>query len=134
MAYRNLKEFVQRLKQENELVEITRPISPRLEMTEITDRVSKARGPALLFTHPQGFTMPVLINAFGSERRMALALGVDHVDDIAARIRALITQKPPGTWREKLATRDERLGYIRSAMRYWYNADWYGSEKRKQEA
>ena len=39
-----------------------------------------------------------------------------------------------GDWREKLATRDERLGYIRSAMRYWYNEDWYGSEKRKQEA
>ncbi|MDD3845375.1 MAG: hypothetical protein PHC90_03340 [Syntrophorhabdaceae bacterium] len=39
-----------------------------------------------------------------------------------------------GDWREKLATRDERLGYIRSAMRYWYSADWYGSEKRKQEA
>ncbi len=39
-----------------------------------------------------------------------------------------------GDWREKLTTREERLGYIRSAMRYWYNADWYGSEKRKQEA
>ena len=39
-----------------------------------------------------------------------------------------------GDWREKLSTREERLGYIRSAMRYWYNADWYGSEKRKQEA
>lgn len=44
--------------------------------------------------------------------------------------------KPEGSgdWREKLSTREERLGYIRSAMRYWYNADWYGSEKRKQEA
>ncbi len=39
-----------------------------------------------------------------------------------------------GDWREKLASRDERLGFIRTAMRYWYNADWYGSEKRKQEA
>ncbi len=37
-------------------------------------------------------------------------------------------------WREKLASRDERLGFIRTAMRYWYNDDWYGSEKRKQEA
>ena len=44
--------------------------------------------------------------------------------------------KPSGRsdWREKLATREERLGYIRSAMRYWYNKEWYGSEKRKQEA
>jgi hypothetical protein len=39
-----------------------------------------------------------------------------------------------GNWREKLSSRDERLGFIRSAMRYWYNNDWYGSEKRKQEA
>ncbi|OPX99065.1 MAG: hypothetical protein A4E60_02896 [Syntrophorhabdus sp. PtaB.Bin047] len=39
-----------------------------------------------------------------------------------------------GDWREKLVSRDERLGFIRSAMRYWYSADWYGSEKRKQEA
>lgn len=39
-----------------------------------------------------------------------------------------------GDWREKLVTRDERLGFIRTAMRYWYNKDWYGSEKRKQEA
>ena len=37
-------------------------------------------------------------------------------------------------WREKLASRDERLGFIRTAMRYWYTSDWYGSEKRKQEA
>ncbi|MCK9227991.1 MAG: hypothetical protein PHT96_11885 [Syntrophorhabdaceae bacterium] len=39
-----------------------------------------------------------------------------------------------GDWREKLVSRDERLGFIRTAMRYWYNSDWYGSEKRKQEA
>ncbi|MEN6615166.1 MAG: hypothetical protein ABFD12_01280 [Syntrophorhabdus sp.] len=39
-----------------------------------------------------------------------------------------------GDWREKLGSRDERMGYLRSALRYWYNSDWYGSEKRKQEA
>ncbi|MGC9328937.1 MAG: menaquinone biosynthesis decarboxylase [Candidatus Hinthialibacter sp.] len=103
MAYRNLPDFIQRLKQEKELVEIAKPVSPRLEITEITDRVSKAKGPALLFTNPEGYDIPVLINAYGSERRMALALGVDHVDEIADRIRKLVAMKPPGTWREKLA-------------------------------
>lgn len=103
MAYKNLRDFALRLKQEKELVEISRPISPRFEMTEITDRVSKAKGPALLFTHPQGYDIPVLINAYGSEKRMAMALGVDSIDEIADRIRELIQMKPPGTWREKLA-------------------------------
>ncbi len=103
MAYQNLRDFIHRLKQENELIEINQSVSPRLEMTEITDRVSKAQGPALLFNNPEGFDMPVLINAYGSEKRMAMALGVDHVDDIADRIRALIQQKPPGTWREKIS-------------------------------
>lgn len=102
MAYRNLKDFIHRLKQEKELVEINRPVSPRLEMTEIVDRVTKANGPALLFTHPLGYDIPVLINAYGSQRRMALALGVENVDDIAHRIRSLVHMKPPGTWREKI--------------------------------
>ncbi len=103
MAFNNLKDFVELLKKENVLVEIDYPVSPKLEITEITDRVTKAGGPALLFTRPEGFEMPVLINAYGSERRMALALGVDHVDEIAERIRSLIQQKPPSTFREKLA-------------------------------
>ncbi|RJP31550.1 MAG: menaquinone biosynthesis decarboxylase [Candidatus Omnitrophota bacterium] len=103
MAFHNLSDFVELLKQRNELVEITQAVSPRLEITEITDRVSKAGGPALLFTHPAGYDIPVLINAYGSERRMALALGVEHVDEIAERIRSLIQLKPPKSFREKLA-------------------------------
>jgi 4-hydroxy-3-polyprenylbenzoate decarboxylase len=102
MAFASLADFVDLLKQTGELVEIDYPVSPELEMTEITDRVSKNKGPALLFSNPVGYDMPVLLNAFGSEKRMALALGVDSVDDIADRIRALITQKPPETFRQKL--------------------------------
>lgn len=103
MAYRNLKDFVARLIRENELVEISQPISPVLEMTEIADRVMKSRGPALLFTNPEGSDIPLLINAYGSEKRMAMALGVGHIDEIAERIRKLTKQKPPGTLWEKLA-------------------------------
>lgn len=103
MAYRNLKDFVHRLRQEGELVEINHPVSPRLEMTEIADRVMKNQGPALLFNRPEGHDIPVLINAYGSEKRMAMALGVDRIDSIAERIRSLITKKPPKTLREKLS-------------------------------
>src|SRR6202034_986011 len=88
-------------------------VSPELEITEITDRVSKIDlrsghdagpkpekyapgGPALLFENIKGHPgHKVLINQFGSERRMALALGVDHIDDIAERIRTLMNVKPP---------------------------------------
>ena len=103
MAYKNLKDFIHRLQREGELVVISHPVSPHLEMTEIADRVMKAGGPALLFTQPVGSKIPVLINAYGSDRRMALALGVERMDEIAARIRAWITKKPPTTLREKFS-------------------------------
>ena len=103
MAFANLKDFVDLLKRRNELVVIDQPVSPCLEMTEITDRVSKAEGPALLFTNPVGYKIPVLLNAFGSERRMAMALGVSDVNFIAQRIREIICQKPPETFRQKIA-------------------------------
>ena len=103
MAFANLKDFVDLLKRRNELIEIDYPVSPHLEMTEITDRVSKNQGPAVLFTNPAGYKIPVLLNAFGSERRMAMALGVSDVNFIAERIREIICQKPPETFRQKIA-------------------------------
>jgi len=83
MGYRNLQEFITRLEQAGELVRIKEPVSPYLTITEITDRVSKAGGPALLFENVPGYDMPVLMNAFGSMRRMCLALEVESLDDIA---------------------------------------------------
>ena len=83
MGYRNLQEFITRLEQAGELVRIKEPVSPYLTITEITDRVSKAGGPALLFEAVPGYDMPVLMNAFGSMRRMCLALEVESLDDIA---------------------------------------------------
>ena len=69
MGYRHLQEFIHRLEQAGELVRIKEPVSPYLEITEITDRVSKAGGPALLFEHVPGYHAPVLMNAFGSMKR-----------------------------------------------------------------
>ena len=103
MAYEQLRHFVERLRADDELLEIDIPVSPDLEITEITDRVSKSGGPALLFNRPVGSEIPLLINAFGSERRMAAALGVDRLDAIAERIHELLHTVPPATWRERLA-------------------------------
>ncbi len=102
MAYRDLREFIKRLEKEGELKRISVEVDPELEITEITDRVSKANGPALLFERPKGSNMPVLINALGSQRRMAIALEVDAVEDIAARIRGYLDMQSPQGLFDKL--------------------------------
>lgn len=84
MAFKNLTEFIALLEKEGELKRIKTFVDPVLEIAEITDRVSKASGPALLFENT-GTDFPVLINAFGSEKRMALALGVESLDNIGDR-------------------------------------------------
>ena len=86
MGYRDLQEFIERLEQAGELVRLREPVSPRLEITEITDRISKRAGPALLFEEVPGYAMPVLMNAFGSMKRMCLALQVDSLDGIAGEL------------------------------------------------
>ena len=86
MAYKDLQEFVDILEREGELVRIKTQVDAELEITEIADRVSKAYGPALLFENVRGYDIPVLINAFGSTKRMAMSLGVDRIDDVAEDI------------------------------------------------
>ncbi len=90
MAYRSLKEFAQRLEQAGELKEIGVFANPVLEISEITDRVSKSEGggTALLFTD-NGTRFPVLMNAMGSYRRICMALGVRDLDDIGTRMNTL---------------------------------------------
>src|ERR1700687_1489828 len=90
LAYRNLREFIGKLEKEGELRRITVEVDPVLEITEITDRVTRAGGPALLFERPKGSLHPLLINMLGSERRMNLALEVNALDDVAARIRGFM--------------------------------------------
>jgi len=103
MAYNNLAEFVQVLERAGELKRIQYPVNAELEIAEIADRVMKANGPALLFENVSGKQIPLLINAFGSMKRMALALGVDDVEIIASEIDKLIRTKPPKNFRDKLA-------------------------------
>ena len=110
-AYSDLREWIAALEAAGELKRITAEVDPVLEITEITDRVSKGAatrygrpgGPALLFENVKGAnSIPVLINQFGSERRMQMALGVDRLDEIAERIRQLLNMKSPEGFLEKL--------------------------------
>jgi len=89
MAYKSLQDFIATLDRRKQLKRIAVPVDPVLEITEIADRVMKAHGPALLFERPTGFDIPVLINAMGSKERMAMALGVGDVQEIADEITTL---------------------------------------------
>ncbi|MBI2817425.1 MAG: menaquinone biosynthesis decarboxylase [Acidobacteria bacterium] len=102
MAYQDLREFVQALGKAGELKRIKVEVDPILEISEIADRVSKSGGPALLFESVKNSSIPVLINAFGSSRRMQMALGVKSLEDISRRIRDLLTMKPPEGILDKL--------------------------------
>lgn len=90
MAYKDLQDFIDTLETAGELHRIHTEVDPILEITEITDRVSKQRGPALLFEKVRGSEFPVLTNAFGSMRRMAMALGTDDLDKKSEELQELI--------------------------------------------
>src|SRR5579885_398443 len=95
MAYRDLREFIRALEQNNELRRIPFEVDPKLEITEFADRAVKRGGPALLFEKPKGSSVPLLINAFASMRRMEIALGVNSVEEIAARIVEFLEMRMP---------------------------------------
>ncbi len=102
MAYKDLQEFIKRLEKLGELKRIKEPVSPELEITEITDRVCKMHGPALLFENIPGYKMPVLMNAFGSFKRMSLALEVPNLDSLGQEIIDFIEAEAPDTLIKKL--------------------------------
>ena len=143
MAYEDLRDWIKTLEKHGELKRIREEVSPELEITEITDRVSKMGshalsssrelskdgapassqsekyapgGPALLFENVKGHPgHKIFINQFGSERRMALALGVDRLDAIAERIKGLMNVKAPGGFVDKLKMLPQ-LGALTSAI------------------
>ena len=90
MAYKNLQDFISKLEKAGELKRISTPVSSRLEITEITDRVSKQYGPALLFENVEGSEFPVLINAMGTYERMAMAIGAKTLDEKAEELEDLM--------------------------------------------
>src|SRR5207342_1291961 len=91
----DLREWIALLEDEGELVRISAEVDPDLEITEIVDRTVKAGGPALLFERPKGSKHSLLINQFGTERRMCMAFGVERLDDIAAKLEDVLEMQPP---------------------------------------
>jgi 4-hydroxy-3-polyprenylbenzoate decarboxylase len=102
MPFESLSAFVRALRGAGELATIDAPVDPRLEIAEITDRVVKAGGPALLFRNVRGSRFPVLTNQFGTERRAAMALGAKTLHEVEERLRATIDLALPATLGGKL--------------------------------
>src|SRR3989440_957020 len=95
MALGNLRDWIALLEREGELVRVRAEVDPDLEITEIVDRTVKAGGPALLFERPKGSQHALLINQFGTERRMCLAFGVERLDDVARKVADVLEMQPP---------------------------------------
>ena len=95
MAFRALGDFLDALEARGDLLRVRGPVSRDLEITEVTQRVLRADGPALLFENVPGATMPVATNVLGSPRRIALALGAESVDAVVERVEKLVHLRPP---------------------------------------
>ena len=103
VAYDDLRAWIEKLEKSGELKRIQQEVDPILEIAEITDRVSKSGGPALLFERVKGYPgAQVLMNQFGSERRMRLALDVNSLDEISGRIQALMNLRAPDGFLDKI--------------------------------
>jgi 4-hydroxy-3-polyprenylbenzoate decarboxylase len=98
----DLREWIALLEREGELVRVAAEVDPDLEITEIVDRTVQAGGPALLFEHPRGSRHPLLINQFGTERRMALAFDVPSLDALGERVSDVLEMQPPAGLAEKI--------------------------------
>jgi 4-hydroxy-3-polyprenylbenzoate decarboxylase len=95
MRYHDLRDFIAQLEQQGELKRIGTEVSPRLEMTEICDRVLRAQGPAILFEKPAGFDIPVLANLFGTPKRVAMGMGEESVEALREVGKLLAYLKEP---------------------------------------
>ena len=113
----NLRDFIRLLEEKGELVRISEPVSRDLEITEIVDRVAKSpvdKNKALLFENVEGFDMPVAINLFGSEKRMALGLHAESLDEIGSRLGALLDMKLPQGMKALIGRGNQILGALKS--------------------
>src|SRR6266480_2180715 len=98
----DLRAWMALLEREGELVRVSAEVDPHLEITEIVDRTVKAGGPALLFERPKGSEHPLLINQFGTERRMCLAFGAPSLDAVGERVGSVLEMQPPQGLVEKV--------------------------------
>jgi 4-hydroxy-3-polyprenylbenzoate decarboxylase len=115
MKYRDLRDFVARLEAAGLLRRIGLPVSPQFEMTEICDRTLRAAGPALMFERPQGQTIPVLANLFGTPQRVALGMGAADVSalrDVGELLASLKEPEAPKGMRDALG----KVALLKSAL------------------
>src|SRR5215211_2610730 len=98
----DLRDWIARLEREGELVRVSAEVDADLEITEIVDRVVKSGGPALLFENVKGAEHPLLINQFGTEKRMCMAFDAPSLDAVAARVAGVLEMQPPEGLREKI--------------------------------
>ena len=106
----DLREWIALLEREGELVRVAAEVDSDLEITEIVDRTVAAGGPALLFENVKGSRHPLLINQFGTEKRMCLAFGVESLDDVAAKLESVLEMQPP----QGLVDKVRSLGKLKS--------------------
>ncbi|HZL84196.1 MAG TPA: menaquinone biosynthesis decarboxylase [Candidatus Krumholzibacteria bacterium] len=102
LRFPNLGAFLTFLEERRQLVRIREAVDPYLEIAEITDRTTKGGGPALLFENVRGSSIPVAINVYGTQQRMAWALGAEHIDEVVHRLENLIKLAPPRSFQDKL--------------------------------
>jgi len=115
MKYSDLRDFLALLERQGELARISANVSPKLEMTEISDRLIRKSGPALLFQKPSGHSMPVLANLFGTTRRVALGMGAESVGalrDVGELLASLKEPEPPKGLRDALG----KVAMLKSAL------------------
>jgi 4-hydroxy-3-polyprenylbenzoate decarboxylase len=106
----DLREWIALLEREGELARVRVEVDPDLEITEIVDRTVKADGPALLFERVRGSRLPLLVNQFGTERRMCLAFGVESLDELGRRVQDVLELQPPSGLLDKVRS----LGKLKS--------------------
>ncbi len=107
MEYKDLRDFIDQLEQGGDLKRISKPVSPNLEITEISDRVLRVGGPALLFEHPGESKIPLLSNLFGTEKRVAQALGEDNaaaLREVGKLLAFLKEPSPPKGFKDAMKT------------------------------
>src|SRR5512134_880000 len=102
MAYRSLRQFLDRLEKAGELVRVKEAVDLRLDMAALADRAAKQQGPALLFERPSSGAFPVAMNLFGTRRRTSWSLSCDDFEEHAAELRSLLRTAPPQGFWEKL--------------------------------
>ncbi|MFT5895011.1 MAG: 4-hydroxy-3-polyprenylbenzoate decarboxylase, partial [bacterium] len=95
MKYRDLRDFIAGLEAKGELIRISEPVDPKLEITEICDRTLRNKGPAILFENPVGSDIPLLGNLFGTPERVAYGMGEDSVEALREVGKLLAFLKEP---------------------------------------